>query len=260
MKRWMTIVVITFVALFAVSIAKDLIIRTAVEKGVEIVTGLRLSTGSFSVGILRPIVSIKNLKLHNPKGFEDPVMLDAPEIYVDYYPLSMIGGNIHLKEVRFNLAEFTVVKNKDGQLNLNSLKTVAAQKQGKTGAAKAGKAPQIRIDKLTLKIDRAVYRDYSSGETPLVREFNVDIDETYTNIDDPVAFVRLIVVKALMNTSIANMANFDIKSLPGSISDTIANAKNAAALVRGTAQDTKQAIKKTADSLGGMFKSLGSKE
>ena len=258
MKRWMKIVIIAFVTLLAVLLVKNLIIKIAVEKGVGIVTGLRLSTGSFKVGILRHTVSIKNIKLYNPKNFEDPVMVDAPEIYVDYDLLSIIGGNFHLREIRFNLAEFTVDKNKAGQLNLNSLKSVSAQKQGKT-AAKAGKTPQIMIDKLVLKIGKAVYKDYSSGGAPQVREFNVNINETYTNIDNPSTLVSLIVVKALMNTSIASMANFDIKGLSGSVSDAIANAKNVAASAQETAKETGETMKKAAEGFSGMLKSLGSK-
>jgi len=260
MKRWMRIVVITFVVLFVVSIFKDIAFKAALEKGVEIVTGLRLSVGGFSVGVLRPVVRIKNLKLYNPKGFEEPVMAFAPEIYVDYVPLSFLGGKIHLREVRFNLAEFTVVKNKSGQLNLNSLKSVSSQKQAKPATAKSGKAPQIKIDKLTLKIGKAVYKDYSSGPTPTVKEFDVNIDETYTNIDDPATLVSLIVVKALMNTSIAGMANFDVKGLSGSVSYAMANAEKTMASAKDAAAQTEQTVRKAAESFTGMFKSLGSKE
>ena len=259
MKRWMIITAIALAVLLTMSLAKDLIIKVVVEKGVEVVTGLRLSTGSFNVGIFRPVVSIKNLKVYNPKGFEDPLMVDAPEIYVDYDLLSMIGGNAHLKEVRFNLAQFTVVKNRAGQLNLDALKLVAAQKQGKPSATKAGKAPQIRIDKLSLKIGKVVYKDYSSGGAPSVREFNVNIDETYTNIDNPATLVSLIVVKALMNTSIANLANFDISGLSGSISDKLSGAQNAVASAQKTAAEAEETVKKTADTLSGVFKSFGSK-
>jgi len=260
MKRWMKIVAITFVVLLVVSVIKDIAFKTALEKGTEIVTGLRLSTGGFSVGVLRPVIRIKDLKLYNPKGFEDPVMADAPEIYVDYVPLSFIGGKIHLKEVRFNLAEFTVVKNKDGKLNLDSLKSVSSRKQAKPAAAKPGKALQMKIDKLTLKIGKAVYKDYSAGSTPSVMEFNVNINETYTNIEDPAILVSLVVVKALANTSIASMANFDVKGLSGSVSDALANAGKTMVSAQKTAAQTEQTVKKAAESLSGMFKSLGSKE
>jgi len=255
MKRWMRIVVITFVVLLAVSIIKDIAFKVAIEKGVEIVTGLRLGTGGFSVGILKPVVRIKDLRLYNPKGFEDPVMVDAPEIYIDYVPLSFISGRIHLNEVRFNMAEFTVVKNRDGKLNLDSLKSASSRKQ-----AKPGKAPQIKIDKLTLKIGKAVYKDYSSVPTPLVKEFNISIDETFTNIEDLTTLVSLIVVRALTKTTIASMANFDVNDLSGSVSDVLANAGEAMASVQKKAAQTEQTVKKAAESLSGMFKSLGSKE
>ena len=87
-----------------------------------------------------------------------------PEIYVKYDLPAIMGGTIHLPEVRIALDEFMVVKNEKGELNLNSLKVVQAQKKGsaekeetKTGA----RMPKIQIDTLKLKIGKVIYKDYS---------------------------------------------------------------------------------------------------
>jgi len=282
MKMQMKVAIIVIAALVAVSVVKDVAIKIAVEKGAEMITGLRLTTSGFNVGILKSIVNIKGLKLYNPKGFTDPVMVDMPEIYVDYDLPAILSGTTHLKEVRLNLAEFLVVKNKDGRLNLDSLKAVAAQKQGKTAQDASGKPMKIKIDLLKLKIGKAVYKDYS-GATPSVKEFNINIDDTYTNIDNPNTLVSLIVVKALSGTMIANLANFDVGSLSSSVSGSLASAQKAAALAQsamttalagttatlggaaspvstaeGAASEVTNTAKKTVESLGGMFKGLGS--
>lgn len=286
MRRQITIAVAVIALIAAVSVVKDVAIKTAVEKGAEMVTGLRLTMSGFSAGIIRTIVGIKGLKLYNPKGFAEPVMVDMPEIYVNYDLPAMIGGKIHLREARIHLAEFVVVKNKDGRLNLDSLKAVSAQKQRRPAQDKSGKPMKMQIDLLKLKIGKAVYKDYSAGGAPSVKEFNINLDETYTNIDNPNTLVSLIVVRALTGTAIARMANFDVGSLSSSVSGSLASAKQAAAAAQATVTNavahSKTAVEsakttvasasaaakgatdtatKAAESLGGMFKTLsGSKE
>ena len=275
MKKLVTVAVAVIALLVAVSVVKDVAIKVAVEKGAEMVTGLRLSMVGFNAGILRSIVSIRSLKLYNPKGFTDPVMVDMPEIYVAYDLPAIFGGMVHLKEARINLAEFIVVKNKDGRLNLDSLKAVTAQKQGKPAQDKSGKPMKMKIDILKLKIGKAVYKDYSGGGAPSVKEFNVNIDDTYTDIENPNTLVSLIVVKALTGTAIASMANFDVGSLSSSVSGSLASARktvvdaqaavttamekgNVTATAGATAQSATEAAKKAAESLGGMLKGFGS--
>lgn len=218
-------------------IAKDIILKAAVEKGVGIVTGLKLNMRSLHVGILKPVVAIKELSLFNPPGFVDKTMIEMPEIYVDYDLPAIIGGKIHLSEVRLALKEFYVVKNAKGELNLDALKTVQAQKKGepaKTQKPKAeGKAPGFQIDKLVLSIGKVVYKDYSKGSAPSVKEYQVNLHETYTNVDDPSKLASLIVVKALMGTPIAALSNFDIKGLSGSLGTMENAAKQVTGNVKG---------------------------
>ena len=76
-----------------------------------------------------------------------------------------------------------------------------------------------------------------------MQEFNVNLDEKYENIRDPYSLVSLIVVKTLMNTTIARLTDFDLKGLQGSISDTLATAQKVAA---ETAAQAKEVLNKTA--------------
>jgi hypothetical protein len=237
------VVLLVFVLVF---LAKDAIIKTSVEKGVELVTGLPLTMQSFKVGIVNTMVGIKGLMLHNPKGFNDNVMIDMPEIYVHYDLPAIFKGMIHLQEVRLDLREFVVVKNEAGVLNLDSLKAVQAQKGAKKPAAEKAKQPKIAIDKLELKIGKVVYKDYSRKGAPSIKEFNVNINEKFSNITDPNALVSVIVVKALMNTTIASLTNFDLGGLKGTVTGTLADAEKLVgdtAAMAGTVakQATKQA-------------------
>jgi hypothetical protein len=262
MKKMVTIVAIVLVALLVVSFAKDLIIKVAVEQGAELVTGLKLRMSGFSFGIMRGVVDIKNMRILNPKGYKDPTMINMPEIYVNYNLPAIISGKIYLPKVRIDMKEFTVVKNEKGELNLNSLKVVKAQKkEGKQPTGSEVKMPPLQIDSLRLRIGKAVYKDYSSGSTPSVKEFNINIDEEYTNIDNPYKLVSLIVVKALMNTTIAGLADFDLGSLKGSISDTLSHATKIAGKAQETVTkttktvtETTKTVKETAEAVSNVFK------
>lgn len=259
MKKWMIVVVCVLIGLLILGMIKDVVIKAAVETGTQVVTGLKLKMGSFRVGLINSLVDIRNLRILNPAGFKDKNMLIMPEIYVAYDLPAIFSGKVHLKETRINMQEFTVVKNEKGQLNLDSLKVVQAQKSGsKSQETGAAKVPQIQIDKLSLKIGKVFFKDYSKGDEPRVTEFNVNINEEYKNITNPYTLVSLIVVKALMNTSIAGLTNFDLKGMQNSVSDTLAGARQAAVKAQETAkQATKtatEAAKSATGALSGVLK------
>jgi hypothetical protein len=223
MKKLIFGIVIVILALFLILLlGKNMIAKIAVEKGVEQVTGLKLKTESFNIGIIKTFVGIKNLKLFNPAEYKDKIMFYMPEIFVDYNLSAMMKRKVYLEKVRMNLKEFTVVKNDKGQLNLNSLKPIETKKEvEKPKKKKKEKAPGMHIDRLELKIGKVIYKDYYKKETPSVREFNINLDEKYENITDLNSLVRLIVVKALMNTTIASLANFNIGPLVKDVSGMI---------------------------------------
>ncbi|MDD4955161.1 MAG: hypothetical protein PHP17_03885 [Candidatus Omnitrophica bacterium] len=256
MKILRRIIIVLIILIVALLLAKDFIIKASVEKGVEVVTGLKLSIGNLNVGILKPTVEIKNLKLFNPENFPDKIMIDMPEIYVNYDLPAIIGGTIHLPEVRLGLKEFFVVKNSSGEVNLNALKSVQAQKKGaaKPSGKPEGKAPNIKIDKLVLSIGKVIYKDYSKGATPSIKEYDINLNEVYTNVNDPYQLASLIVVKALLGTPIASLANFDLKGLQNSVGGVMSGAqKIAATAVEGAEKTATNAIGTVKDLLKNPF-------
>jgi len=239
MKKLITTVIV-LVAFFAIiSIGKNTIAQMAVSGGVKAMTGLDLQMRHMNVGILKTLVGIKDLKLFNPREFQDRVMVDMPEIYVDYDLGAFLKGKVHLEEVKLNLKELTVVKNEKGELNLDSLRTVKETKEAKAAPEKKsqGKMPKLQIDVLELKVEKVVYKDYSRGTPPKVSEFDVNIDERYENITNPYVFGSLIVTRALFKTSVARLANFDVRALQGEVTDTL---KKSTGMILKTASSTKQ--------------------
>jgi hypothetical protein len=215
MKKISRIFFWVIIIFLAIIITRNLIVKTAVEALVKAFIGLELSIKNTDIGLMKHYVEAKDLRLYNPKGFKDPVMVDMPLIYVDYNPNSFFKKNIHLNKVAIYLRELVVIKNKSGELNLNSLKVVREGKKPVAGQKRKAKAVPLKIDVLDLKIDRAVYKDYSAAVTPRVKEFNININERYQDVNDASSLVSLIIVRALAKTAISQMANFDLGPLRG---------------------------------------------
>lgn len=230
MKRISIIIIVILALLAGLIFAKNIIAKNAVSAGVKAIAGLNLSMKSMDVGIFKSLIRIKELKLYNPSGFPDKLMLNMPEIYVDYNLGAFFKKKVHFEEIRLNLKEFVVVKNEKGELNLNALKVVQDKKEKKVSQEKKEKTkmPEFKIDVLELKIGKVIFKDYSQGTQLKIKEFNVNIDERYENITNAYAFASLIVTKALMNTTIGSLANFDLGLLKEGVSKTLKKATEAA--------------------------------
>ncbi len=217
-------------ALAVLFLAKNLIASAAVSGAVQAVTGLRLSIHRMDLSILNSRIGLKGLTVRNPAGFPDPAMVDMPELSVSYDLGSFFRGKPHLREVRLELKEFLVEKNGKGELNLDSLKFVQAKKEQKAAPAGAQRPPEssMQIDVLYLKIDRVLYKDYSAGSPPRVQEFNVQINERYEQVANPQVLGSLILVKALRNTAIARLTNFDIGLFSVDVNDVLKRATSLA--------------------------------
>ncbi|OGP52724.1 MAG: hypothetical protein A2Y65_07390 [Deltaproteobacteria bacterium RBG_13_52_11] len=217
------IIVVIFVLLL---VFKNILIKMAVEEGTKKVTGLELTIGSMDVGLLAPKVDISDMRLLNPAGFHDKVMIDMSKFLVDFELASFFKKRAHFKNVELNLKELMVVRNKGRKLNIDALTAVGEKKQGEKPVEQKQvkqekKAPQVTIDKLILKIEKVVYKDYSLGETPFTKTFTLGINEVYSDVTDPNKLVILIIVRALEGTGIAQLANFDLGTLKADVSDTL---------------------------------------
>ncbi len=222
MKKTVIIILSIFAVLIVLYFGKNIIAKKSLSGGVRIMTGLELSIKSMNVGILNTLIGINGLQLFNPPGFVDKLMVDLPEVYVDYNLGAFIKGKVHLEEVRLDLKEFSVIKNEKGELNLDSLRVVKEKKEEKVeGEEEKTKMPELQIDILELKIGKVVYKDYSKGTPPKVREFNVNIDERFENITNPRTFISLIIVKALKNTVIARLTNFNLGALQEDVAEKL---------------------------------------
>jgi uncharacterized protein involved in outer membrane biogenesis len=217
MKKTLKNIFLVIIILIAVSLlAHNLIIKKGLETGVKAVTGLDLTIGKVDVGILKTSAKIEDLKIYNPSNFKDRLMLDLPILYVDYSLGALLKKEIYLPQATLHLKEFAIIKNAQGELNIDSLKPVkkaeapAAEKKEKTKK----ELPKLKIDLLKLKIDKVVYKDYSqSVDDPRTITFDIGIDQEYRDIENTKALAGLIISQAITNTTLGQFIDFDLSSL-----------------------------------------------
>lgn len=257
MKKLIIIISIVFAIMITLFLGKNLIVKSSLSSGVRAITGLKLDIKSMNVGLMRTFIGIDGMQLFNPVGYVDELMIDMPEIFVDYDLGSFFKGKAHLEAMRLNLREFFIIKNEKGELNLDSLRVVEetkGQKEEKT------EMPELQIDILELKIGKVVYKDYTKGTPPKIKEFNVNIDERYENITDPYALSSLIIVKALKNTTVAKLANFNLVPFQEEIGRKLIDAKGKVLETHKAAEEeVKKTVDKAVDSGKDVEKKIGEK-
>ena len=241
MKKLFLLLVGCLLIVLILIVLKNAVAKTAVENGVRFAIGLPLKIRQFDFSLTQSYIGIEDLQLFNPRGYLDPVMADVPEIYVNYELAPLFRKQIHLEEIRLHLKEFVVVRNEKGELNVDALRPVESQKTPEKPRAeeksRSQRAPHLWIDSVTLRIEKVVFKDYSKGGAPTVRQFKVNINERYQHVQNLKAVVSLILIKVMISTPLAQLTHFDVSGLQGTVSDAWATSRKVATRVATKAVD-----------------------
>jgi hypothetical protein len=239
-KFFITVFVFCLVVVVGVIVGRNMIARIAVSSGIKALTGVGVDIKTVDIGLFKPYLHVAGVVVKNPAGYDDPVMADIPELYIAYDLPAFMKNNVHLPELRFNMKELVIIRDKNGKVNINSLTAVMPKENGKAPAP-------IKIDVMELTIGRVVYKDYSSGKL-MVSEYKLNLHEKFTNITDTKSLVGLVLSRALKNANLTEMLNLDVDSL---ISGGAVQAKGA---VKNVATTAKDAVKSTGDELKKLLK------
>ena len=260
MKIFGKLVLLVVIIIVALVLARNVVVKAAVEQGVKAVTGMPLSIGKLDINVSKTLVDIENLAVKNPAGFHDTTLVDIPKILVDFELASFLGGKAHIEAIEFDMNQFTVVKNEKGELNLDRLRALQGTQKPSTPIKKPepqapAKAMPIQIDMMRLKIGKVVYIDYSGGQ-PSTKEFRINLDQSYQNITDLNSVVRLIVLKAMMSSGISNLVNFDLGGLEGTLTGAFNTSTKLAAQAAAKSLDILKAGAQDPGQIAGAAKSL----
>ena len=239
--------------LLLLNYGKNIVVRFYLEKTIKSTIDLRFAIEECSVSILNTDARIKNLTIFNPKEFKDKLMIDIAEIYIDFDTYALLKGKPYLRDLRINVDEIAIFKNKEGKLNLESLAVVKASEQEKNAAEISGVAiPAIRIDSFELKVKKVSYKDYSQALLPMIIEKDINVNERFENIENLSLVVRLILVEAIKKAAIEQLLTINLQVLSRPINGIINSVRNiskgAAKIIQKTGNQ-KETANTVADSL-----------
>jgi membrane protein implicated in regulation of membrane protease activity len=215
MKKIIIIATIIIIALFIASLIKDQIIKSAVSVLATQVTGARVDINGFSLGVLKQSVRISGFKMYNPKGFSDGILMDLPKVAVDYDLISLLKGKLHLRLAEVDLKEIALENNKEGKLNVDSLKIAQQQEAKAAKEKKAAKQMPMQIDVLNLQMGRIVLRDYTAGKEPSVKVYDINLKKSYNNITSASQLAALILTEPMKHAGIKGAGIYGAALLTG---------------------------------------------
>jgi uncharacterized protein involved in outer membrane biogenesis len=164
--RWLFRIVLSLILLavilaVAAILLADIIAREILVSRVRSETGMEAKISAVHVGLLSPTISIEGFKLYNTPDFGGSVCLDMPELHIEYDPAALRARRIHFTLMRFDLAQLSLVVDKQGRMNLETVKELS--KKSQTHKKQWDKFEFAGIDTLNVTLGTLRQSDLASG-------------------------------------------------------------------------------------------------
>jgi len=159
---------------------KDSILKSVTERRLKEEMGLTIKIGQFKTDLTALSVKLKDLRVLNPLGFGSAAFVEIPEAFCVLQLRQAKTNQIHFKELKVHLAELNLIKNKQGLLNVESVKESIAQ-------ALARRKKSLfnfgfgGIDRLELTVGKVNYTDQQQPENTTQIDLGVQ-NEVATNL------------------------------------------------------------------------------
>jgi hypothetical protein len=207
MKKFLIVLVIVVISLVCISLLKDLIIKSAVTKAASGIIGAPVHMDRFQLNILSSTINISGFKIYNPSGFPEGMLISCPKIKVIYDRAALFKQKRRFLLVEIELKEMGLTKNKEGKLNVDSLKMVEE--------SKSSPSTPMQIDLLSLSIGKVVYKDYTAGAEPTVRVYDVNRHKSYKGIPTAQQLALLVLSEPMKAAAIKNAKIYGAAMLTG---------------------------------------------
>jgi uncharacterized protein involved in outer membrane biogenesis len=219
-KALLIMATIIVIVLAVIIITRNSIIKNSIEKGVNKLVGQKLTIEKINAGLLSTDLEIKDLKIFNPEGYTEKLLLEMPEFFADYALIDIIRGFIHFPEIRLNIKQVNVEKDKNGLLNTDHFKSKDKKDAKETQTAEE-KKQEFLVNKLIVTITTIRYKD--NTKTPATdKEYNVNISKTFTDVSSAEQIVAAIQSEVLgkliaegINVAFEGLKKGDFKSIMG---------------------------------------------
>jgi len=200
------VLAVVLIVIFFLSL--DSILRVVMENRIRAQTGMDAEIGKFTLGLVEPTITIKDLKLFNPPSFGGTPLLDIKEIHAEYDRAALAKNELHVTLLRFNLGELDIVKNQAGQTNIFSLGLIVPTKKSGGGNVAASFKKQTGydfkgVDALNVSVGKLKYIDLKNPQNN--REQEIGIENCVTpNVKSPTDLAPLMAIIVLHSDGFFN--------------------------------------------------------
>lgn len=212
-----TLVTLVVLAAFA-TLAWIIFLPRLVKREIASLSGFPTEAKSISGNPFGASVRVEELTIHNPAQFpvQDFVTLKLLDMQVK--PFSLMGSRVDIPRLHLDLEKITLVTNKDGVTNATVFKDNAEKNSG-YDPNKPSKETPFFIGDLIIRVGSIETIDYSKGETPVKRTFNLGIDRHFTNVSD---------AKTIAGPIVADIVAANVSGLTGDITALLPAGTNKA--------------------------------
>lgn len=214
MRKNIKMIILAIVLLFVFCWARDFAIKSLIGTIASSITGAPTRVGGLSLSVMRQSIKISNFRMYNPAGFPKDILVDIPKIRVVSNLGALLTGKIHLKQMELDIKELSMVRNKEGRLNVDSLK-ITEPKPKEKKAKKPAKHLAMRMDVVTFGMGRVVSIDYSVEGEPIIYVYDINSKKTYKNIGSAQQLALLIISEPLKAAGIQGLKVYAASMITG---------------------------------------------
>jgi len=158
--RWLIVVLAVLLGLAVVGLLfRDPILKLAAEKSVQASTGMRVEIAKFKTGLRTAAIQMQGFKLHNYPEFGDSLLLDVPDLLVEFDSQLASEGKLRFKQLHVNLAELNVIRDASGRWNIEKVEKQMTERNAARTSRKEPRLEFAGIAELRLTIGRINYKD-----------------------------------------------------------------------------------------------------
>ena len=151
-KVLLAVVVLVVVGLGVLWLSLDRIAKSAIERGATYALGVPTTVGDVNLGLLRGEVTIRELAVANPEGFQTPHLMRLGQVAVHVRPGSLLEDTIEVRE--FTMDDLDLhLEQKVGSCNFSVV--LANLKRFGSGEAKGeldkGEGKKVAVNRVLLR-------------------------------------------------------------------------------------------------------------
>lgn len=205
MKKILLIILITFILL---CLFRDVLIKKGLVFVGEKIAGTTITLDHFSMSLMKQSIRLQGLKIYQPQGFTQQVMVNVPLVSVQWRMMEMLKGKgLHFSLVELDIQELTVIKNSAGEMNFNALKVVKEQQsKNPLSFLKEDSAVDMKFDLVRLNIGKVVSMDIDQQQKILnIKEMNIYLkNKEFKRVDSLPSLCALVMVEAVGTSFLKN--------------------------------------------------------